>query len=134
MRKILALTLITLSLVGCASLNDKIKAISGFAITQSQLDAASNTYDGTSLVALNKYATLVRCKTGQTFTLTIPCHDRAILKNWRNVDKSVADGFSNTQTMITSGNNTGAVAAWNTLQNALNAAKQIATSSGASTL
>lgn len=134
MTRIFSILLLAVALSGCASLNDKIKAVSGFAVTQSQLDAAQSTYDGTSLVSLDKYAALPRCKTGQTFKLTVPCHDRAILVNWRNVDKSVAQGFANTQMSIASGDNTGAVAAWNTLQNALNVAKQIAASSGASTL
>lgn len=118
------------SLAGCTTFN----AINGFSVTQKQLDAAQNTYDGTSLVSLDKYSALVTCKNGQSFTLQVPCHDKAILKKWRNIDKSVADAISSTQDMITSGNNTGAVAAWNVLQTALKSAKDISASSGASLL
>lgn len=134
MKRTLAVLFLGFFLASCASLNQKIAAISGFAVTQSQLDAARNTYDGTSLVALNTYAGLVRCRTGQSFTAQLPCHDRVILKNWRLVDQKVADGINSTQASITAGDNTGATAAWNLLQNALDTAKQIATASGVNSL
>lgn len=132
MNKILAICVLGLALAGggCSTL----QAVGGFAITQNQLDGAESTYDGTSLASMDKYAALVACKSGQSFTLQVPCHDKAILKQWRDADKSVATAFSNTQDMITSGNNSGAVAAWDTLQTALNVAKGIATSSGVSSL
>lgn len=115
----------------CAQLSQTVDAVRGVTITQQQLDAAQNTYDGTSLVSLDKYSGLIRCKTGQKFTLQVPCHDRKLLKQWRGVDQSVATAFNKTQDMITSGNNTGAVAAWNSLQTALQAAKDIAAATGA---
>jgi hypothetical protein len=133
MRKHLALLAIIL-LGAMAAGCQQMKAISGFAITQNQLDAAESTYDGTSLVALDKYAALPACKAGQAFSLQIPCHDKATLKKWRSIDNDVATGISHTQNAITSGDNTGAVGAWNALQTALTAAQQIAASSGASTL
>lgn len=134
MNRILAIGLLALTLAGCASFNEKIAAISGFTVTQSQLDAAESTYDGTSLAALHRYAMLPRCAAGTKFTISAPCHDAALLKSWRAVDKTVATNFTNTQGMITSGNNTGAVAAWNLLKQALDTASSIAAQSGVTTL
>ena len=135
--KFARLTIIILAaayLGACTQLSQTVGAIRGITITQPQLDAAQNTYDGTSLVALDKYAGLIRCRTGQKFSLNTPCHDRVLLKQWRGIDQSVAVAFGKTQDMITSGNNTGAVAAWNSLQNALQAAKDIAAATGATLL
>jgi len=130
MNRILAIGLLALSLGGCASFNEKIAAISGFAVTQSQLDIAQNSYDGTSLVALHRYAMLPRCAAGQKFTVPAPCHNAALLKSWRAVDITIATNFDKTQQAITSGNNTGAVAAWNLLNQALTTAASIAEQSG----
>lgn len=137
MKKLLAIALVAFSLAGCATV-DKIKqAVSGaagFTVTQQQLDGAVATYDGTSLVAMDKYAALVRCPAGKNFTVALPCHDPKTLKDWRAADKSVAKAFNDTQDMITSGNNTGALAAWNVLQSALTVVSGFVTKSGASAL
>lgn len=107
-----------ISLGGCQA-TKILTAAGGFAITQQQLDAAENSYDGTALVTLHKYAQMPRCAEGQSFTLSNMCHDEALLKKMRQADKAVAVGFSKTQNQITSGNNTGALAAWQSLQTAL---------------
>lgn len=132
--RFVACAVAALYLGACAQLTQTVNAVRGVSITQQQLDAAQTTYDGTSLVSMDKYAALIRCRTGQKFTLQAPCHDRKLLKQWRGVDQSVAVAFGKTQDMITSGNNTGAVAAWNSLQTALQAAKDIAAATGATLL
>lgn len=128
-RILLALTL-TLALGGCAGLTNTISAINGFAVTQQQVDASRSTYDGSVLVPLAKYASFPRCAAGTSIGLTNLCHDRAMLVKLRNADKVVAKAFDDTQDMVTSGNNTGAVAAYTTLKTAIGAAQALITQSG----
>lgn len=133
------LGLAALTSSGCSStqwadFKTKIAAINNFAVTQSQLDGATATYNGTSLAALHRYALLPRCAVGAKFTLSTPCHDPAILKKWSQADLDVDAGFTKTQAQITAGNNSGAVAAWTLLQTALSTAASIATQSGVNAL
>ena len=123
-RLILALTLIAFAapLGGCF---ETFQAINGFAVTQGELDGARNAYDGTALPALAGYARLPRCAKGTAFSINNRCHDAALLKRFRDDDVTVADAFNKVQDAITSGNNSGALAAWNTLQNALAIVKKI---------
>lgn len=130
MRQIIAIALLALSLGACST----IQAIQGFTVTQGQLDAAENTYDGTVLTPLHKYAKLNACAPGQTFTLASPCHDKAILKKLRAADKNVAQAFDNTQNAITSGDNKGAVAAYNAMKDAVGIAQGLIALSGAATI
>lgn len=125
-----AAALVALSLGACQS----IQAIQGFTITQGQLDAAQSTYDGTVLSPLHKYAVLPACAASQTFTLAAPCHDKAMLKKIRAGDRVAAQAFSNTQDMITSGNNTGAVAAYKSMQTAVSSVQGLIAASGAGSL
>jgi hypothetical protein len=125
-----AAALVALSLGACQS----IQAIQGFTVTQGQLDAAQNTYDGTVLAPLHKYAALKACPAGQKFSLTAPCHESALLKQIRAGDKVAAKAFSDTQDMITSGNNTGAVAAYKSLQTAVQTVQGLIAVSGAGSL
>jgi hypothetical protein len=113
--------LLALSLGACST----ISAVQGFSITQGQLDAAQNTYDGTALSTLKSYAGLPRCAPGTGFSLTNRCHDAALLKKMRNADVAVSTAFNATQDQITSGNNSGAVAAYKTLQTAIAAVEKI---------
>ncbi len=134
MKKIIAVFL-ALSLAGCATgfgerITDTISAVSHFTVTQGQVDTARASYDGTALASLRRYALLPRCKTGQTISISVPCHDRRLLKTWRNADSKVALGFAETQAAINSGDNTGAVLAYDILKAAIDAAKAIAGKSG----
>lgn len=137
MKKYLAVVLIAISLGGCAQLkefNTAISAAQNFTVTQGQVDSARNSYDGFVLAPLRKYAMLPRCKTGQTLTLNNPCHDRKLLKQIREVDKQVEQAFANTQRRITSGDNQGAVAAYNVLMDAIGIAKALINQTGVSVL
>lgn len=134
MRKLLAGVMIALALAvvvplgGCATfqnIKDGISAAANFKVTQNQLDGARNTYDGTVLATLKNYALLPRCAPGTGFSITNRCHDKALLKRIRNADAAVAAAFDATQDQITSGNDSGAVAAYQTLQTAIDAIKQI---------
>lgn len=121
MKRLLPVLLLAVALVGCTT----IKAVQGFAITQGQLDGTQNTYDGTALATLKTYATLPACVNGTAISINNRCHDKVLLKKMRDADKAVANAFSATQDQITAGNNSGAVAAWNTLQTAIGTIKQI---------
>lgn len=138
MKKILIL-LAALSLAGCSTqfgerVSTVISAAQNFTVTQGQVDAARNSYDGFVLAPLFKYARLPRCKTGQTLSLNNPCHDRKLLKQIREVDKQVAVAFVKTQNSITSGDNQGAVAAYNSLTSLIDIAKALINQTGVSVL
>lgn len=142
MRKILnlfaALGLAVL-VTGCATqFGERISTVFSvaqkFEITQGQIDAARSTYDGTVLAPLYKYASLPRCRTGQKLTLNNPCHDRRLLKQIREVDKSIARAFADTQDRLTSGDNKGAVAAYDSLMSAIDVAKALINQTGVSVL
>lgn len=138
MKKIFTIV-VSLSLAGCATqfgerISTVISAAQNFTITQGQVDSARNSYDGFVLAPLNKYSALPRCKTGQSLTLNNPCHDRKLLKRIREVDNSIAKAFVDTQNNITSGNNSGAVAAYNTLITAIDLAKSLINQTGISVL
>ena len=128
-RIILAITMsVTLASAGCQSmqnLEQAFSAASNFTVTQNELDAARNTYDGTALATLHSYAALPRCPKGTAISLHNTCHDRALLKTMRSADNDVTNAFNATQDQITSGNNAGAVAAYKTLGNTITAIKKI---------
>ena len=137
MKKLLLIVAVALSLGGCATMDkigNAISAAQNFKITQGQVDSARNSYDGFVLAPLRKYAMLPRCKTGQTFTLNVPCHDRKLLKQIREVDKSVEKAFADTQNRITSGDNQGAVAAYTTLTGLIDIAKALIAQTGIAVL
>lgn len=138
MRKILIL-FAALSLSGCATqfgerITDTISAVSHFSVTQGQLDTARSSYDGAVLAPMRRYALLPRCKTGQTISISVPCHDRALLARIRNADRQVAISFADTQAKINSGDNTGAVLAYDILTSTIKAAKDLIGKSGVQTL
>lgn len=137
MKRIIPTLLVALMLGGCSTqfgerISSVISATQKFSVSQGQLDAARNSYDGTVLAPLAKYAAMPRCKTGQTINLNNPCHDRIILKKLRNADKSVGLAFADTQNMITSGDNNGAVAAYDSLKIAISLATDLIHQSGVS--
>lgn len=138
MKKIIALALVALALGGCAKemqkLSDTISAAQQFKITQGQVDAARSSYNGFVLAPMRRYSQLVRCKTGQSLTLNNPCHDRKLLKQWRAVDIKVDKAFTDTQNRITSGDDQGAVAAYNSLMNLIEIGKAIVAQTGISVL
>lgn len=138
MKKVIAILIVTLALGGCAkeleTLRSGISAAQNFKVTQGQVDTARNSYDGFVLAPLRKYASLPRCKTGQTLTLNNPCHDRKLLKQIRTVDAQVAKAFNDTQNSITSGDNEGAVAAYTTLKGLIDIAKALIAQTGMTVL
>ncbi|MCK1577773.1 hypothetical protein [Bradyrhizobium sp. 174] len=129
-----ALLAFAVALSGCAGLNNTIAAIQGYSITQGQLDAARTTYDGTVLAPLHRYAVLPRCGPGKSFSISAPCHDKEMLKKLSDADIVAGKAFSDTQDMITSGNSSGSVAAWKSLQIAIDSVKGLLAASGASML
>lgn len=135
MKKILIVIALAISVGGCATqfgtrVSEVISAAQNFTITQGQVDSARNSYDGFVLAPLVKYARLPRCKTGQTLSLNNPCHDRKLLKQIREVDKKVEKAFADTQNSVTSGDNQGAVAAYNSLTNLIDIAKALINQTG----
>lgn len=138
MKKIILLGA-ALLLTGCSTqfgerISKVVSAVQNFSITQGQVDSARNSYDGFVLAPLAKYSALPRCKFNQKLTLNNPCHDRTLLKQLREADKSVGTAFDKTQASITSGDNTGAVAAYNTLITAIDLAKSLINQTGISVL
>lgn len=133
MKRFLIIAITALSLAGCATkFGEVISAAQNFTVTQGQVDTARNSYNGFVLAPLYKYAKLPRCLTGQKFTLNVPCHDRSLLKQIRQVDKTVEKAFNDTQEAIDNGNNTGAVAAYTTLTNTIDIAKALINQTGIS--
>lgn len=134
MKKFLIIAL-AISLGGCTTpfgerISSVVSAAQNFTITQGQIDSARNSYDGFVLAPLNKYASLIRCKTSQTLTLNNPCHDRKLLKQIREVDKKIDLAFTDVQDRINSGDNKGAVAAYKTLNDAIAIAKELINQTG----
>lgn len=141
MKKVI-IALLAISLAGCSTpfgerlqtIGTAISAAQHLTITQGQVDSARNSYDGFVLAPLRKYAQLARCKTGQTLTLSNPCHDRKLLKQIRKVDESVEKAFIDTQYRITSGDGAGAVTAYSSLTNLIDIAKALIAQTGVSVL
>lgn len=115
----------SIALGGCAT----VQAITGATVTQSQVDAARNTYDGGYLASLHRYALLPRCAAGQTF-LKNQCHDPSTLKKLRAVDKVVAKDFDSVQANLDVGNASALSNSWSVLQNAVSDANSLASSLG----
>jgi len=138
MKKIVFILAIALSIGGCAkemqNLSSAISAAQNFKITQGQVDTARNSYDGFVLAPLHRYALLPRCKTGQSLTLNNPCHDRKLLRQIREVDRKVEDAFITTQNRITSGDDKGAVLAYNSLMSLIDIGKALINQTGISVL
>lgn len=138
MKRIILIVALGISLSGCAkemqNFSAVISAAQNFSVTQGQVDASRNTYDGFVLAPLHKYAALPRCKTGQTLTLNNPCHDRGLLKKINNVDIQVEKAFTDTQNSVTSGDSKGAVAAYSTLTGLIDIAKSLIAQTGVSVL
>lgn len=138
MKKIIIIGL-ALVLNGCATqfgtrITETISAVANFSVTQGQIDTARTSYDGVVLVSLRRYALLPRCKTGQTISINVPCHDRNLLKQLRLADKSVELSFKDTQAKIDSGDNKGAAIAYSLLTSAIDTAKALIAKSGVITL
>lgn len=132
MKKILII-LIAFGLSGCATngtLNTIATVANNFTVTQSNLDGARNSYDGTALATLSAYSRLPRCSKGTGFTINNPCHTKNLLVRMRNADHQVELAFAKTQDQITSGDNTGTIAAWNSLQIAIAVIKKIISDNG----
>lgn len=130
---------LSLLLGGCATqfgerISKVASAVQNFTVTQSQINTARNGYDGLVLAPLNRYASLVRCKFNQKFTLNTPCHDKRLLRQIREIDKQVNTAFDDTQNRISSGDNKGAMAAYNTLINAIDVGKALIGQTGISLL
>jgi hypothetical protein len=111
-------------------ISNTIAAIQGYTVTQNMIDASRSTYDGTILAPLTTYASWRRCRTGEAVTVTNLCHDRFLLKKIRTADASVASLLNQLQDLVTSGNNSGAVAAYKSLQQAIVTAQSLIAASG----
>lgn len=131
--------LVFLALGGCATdfgtrVTETISAVAKFSITQGQLDTARASYNAAVLAPLRRYALLPRCKTGQSISISNPCHDRWMLKKIRNADKNVENAFADTQLRISNGDATGAVLAYDILTAAIDTAKKLIAQSGVEVL
>jgi len=139
MKKLFIIAALAIGLASCANnpfkqLSTVANAVQGYEVTQGQLDAARNSYNGFVLAPLVKYARLPRCKTGEKLTLNNPCHDRKLLRQIREVDKQVAFTFTDTQNRIISGDNKGAAAAYNSLTHLIDVAKALIAQTGITVL
>ncbi len=110
------------TVASCAGTLQKIEAVTGFTVTQNQLDEARNGYDAAVLAPMRRYALLPRCKTGQTF-LANNCHDAAWLKQMRGVDQTVARDFDSVQALMKAGNVSALQSAWAILTDIISTAK-----------
>lgn len=125
MKKVLASVLILFVLTGCAGtrIGDTVgsiaSAVSGFSITQSQVDALRSSYNAAFLVPAAHYRQLPKCST----TPDKVCRNPIIVKQLQTIDKGVLASFNNVQAMIDSGDNSGLSAAWNVLESTVSAAK-----------
>lgn len=120
MKKLALIAALALSLAGCAATN----AALGFTVTQTELDAARNSYDGLFLAPAAHYRSLPLCLSSQTLVRN-QCRDHAITVKLQAADADVAAQFDVVQAMISSGNNTGIVGAYNTLQIAVKTAESL---------
>lgn len=137
MKKLFLITALSLSLVNCASVQEvgtAVSAIVGTNVTQSQLDAAESTYDGTVLAPLHRYALLRVCRMGESFSVVNQCHDRIFLKAIREVDKTIDANIQATQAAITNGDANAAIAAYKLLTSAITEAQNQIALSGANKL
>jgi hypothetical protein len=106
-----------------------IKAVSGFTVTQGQVDAARSSYDAAFLAPAAHYRQLPLCTSGQTF-LRNQCAERSVILTLQSADRTVEASFDRVQAMVTAGNNTGLVAAYQTLTTAIQTAEGITISLG----
>ncbi len=111
-----------LFLANCSAAAQRLEAITGATITQSQVDTARNGYDAAVLAPLHRYALLPKCKAGQTF-LVNNCHDAAWLKQIRGVDRTVGRDFDSVQALMKDGNVSALQTAWSILTDAITTAK-----------
>lgn len=100
-------------------------------ITQNEVDSTRATYDSAMSVAAH-YRQLGYCKTGTVWTVALPCADRTLAAKIQAADAAVAKGFNALQAQVTSGNTTGAQAAYATLQTLITAAEALTAGIGAS--
>ena len=122
-----------LMLSGCSTvenLGTAFNVAAGFTVTQSELDAARAGYDGLFLVPVSNYRNLGFCAAGTKATLAKPCADKSTTLKLAAADAVVNAAFSNVQSMISSGNNTGISAAYGALQQAISSAEQLAATYG----
>lgn len=131
MKKLIAVTLVALSLTGCAgtrvgdTINDAINTVQGLTITQNQIDGLRNSYNAAFLAPAASYRQLPRCSTGAK-----PCRDPNIVRQLQAIDKSILQNFNAVQNLIDTGNNSGLSAAWSLLQEAVSSAKNYAITVG----
>lgn len=119
MKRLIPLLLV-LSLGGCVA----TQAVFGFTITQNQLDVARSSYDAVVLAPAARYRQLRLCAKNETFIIN-QCRTHSLAATLQAADKDVAVGFAQVQSNITSGNNSGAVAAMQTLNIAISTATKI---------
>lgn len=129
--------IVSLALGGCSTVDAVNKfnnAVQGYEATQGDVDAARQSYNATVLTPMLHYSVLPRCKTGQTFSFQIPCHDRVILKKWRGVDREVVAGLDRAQVMVRNGNNKGAAGVMATVANLIATGKGLVQQAGIATV
>lgn len=115
MRKHFAVALICAALAGCAA-GSTLGSLGSFTVTQKMVDDAVTVY-GTSEAIAVAYLKLPRCGTPEVQ----PCARHTTVAVIKADDAAIYKAIHDTQAAVSSGNNTGAVAAYNTLQSALTA-------------
>jgi hypothetical protein len=99
-------------------------------VSQQNVDAARAAYDAAFLTPAAHYRQLGYCASGTVATLAKPCADRAIVAKLRAEDQAVQAAINDLQAQINSGNTTGAMAAFQLLQTAIQTAETTAATLG----
>ncbi len=96
---------------GCASVNTALTAATSFHVTQRDVDSATAAYGASQAVAL-AYLRLPRCGT----PVVQPCARHTTVAVIKADDRAIYQALHDTQTAVSTGNDRGAVAAYNQLQ------------------
>ena len=134
MKRIFLVLTLALGLASCAqlqSLQDTLSIASNVTITQNEIDAVRSGYDAGFLAPAAHYRSLPLCLKGQTF-IKNQCRTHKLTVRLQAADDAVFNAFNDVQAMITSGNNSGASAAFQALKSAVQAAKDIITANNIS--
>lgn len=116
-------------LAGCAGITNLYNAATSATITQSTLDAARTSYDGTVLSPSSHYRDLPLCMKGQTFVAN-QCRTHSLTVKLQKSDSDVEAAFNGVQAQISSGNTTGIAAAYSVLQITVKAAQSLISDNG----
>jgi hypothetical protein len=116
MRKLAIASVLLAGLSGCANVNTALTAASAFHVTQKDVDDATAVYGASQAIAL-AYLRLPRCGT----PVVQPCARHTTVAVIKADDQAIYQALHDTQAAVSSGNASGAVAAYGQLQTVLTA-------------